>query len=168
MDREKKNKIVSSVKDDMESSASVIVVHNTGLTVSEISEFRRGLRDVGATCKVLKNTLIRLALLKTSHSDLVEVIKGPVALVFSNDILKASKVVTDYSKKNEKLLIVAGSASRGIMESSDIKYMASLPPLDEIRAKLLATLNHSATRVVQTIVAPARQLTGVFCSYSKK
>lgn len=168
MDREKKNKIVCSTKNDIDSAASVVVVKNIGLTVSEISEFRRGLHDIGASCKVLKNTLVRLSMLETSHSGLIEVIKGPVALVFSDDILKVSKAVIGYAEKNEKLLIVAGSAGKGVINSSDIEYMASMPPLDDIRARLVSALKHSALKVVQTVATPARQLTGVIYSYSKK
>lgn len=168
MDRQNKEQLISSMRQVLASSSLVVVTHQSGLTVSEVSELRRKVREAGASYKVLKNTLARLALFDTDHSELSEIMKGPTALAFSEDPVAAAKAVAEFAKKNDKLSIVGGSMGQGAMDATAIQALAKLPSLDELRAKLIAMLQAPATKVAGVLQAPAGQLARVFSAYGAK
>ena len=168
MDRQNKEQLVDSMRQALASSSLVVVTHQSGLTVDEASELRRKVREAGASYKVLKNTLARLALADTDHSELSEIMKGPTALAYSEDPVAAAKAVANFAKENEKLSIVGGSMGQGAMDTSQIQALAKLPSLDELRAKLVAMLQTPATKVASVTVAPAGQLARVFSAYGAK
>ena len=99
MDRQNKEHLISSMLQVLASSSLVVVTHQSGLTVSEVLELRRKVRESGSSYKVLKNTLARLALPDTDHSELSEIMKGPTALAFSEDPIAAAKVVAEFAEK---------------------------------------------------------------------
>ncbi|MCP4923528.1 MAG: 50S ribosomal protein L10 [bacterium] len=168
MDRQNKEQLIDSMRQVLASSSLVVVTHQSGLTVSEASELRRKIREAGASYKVLKNTLARLAFSDTDHSELAEIMKGPTALAFSEDPVAAARAVAEFAKENDKLSIVGGSMGQGAMDASAIHALAKLPSLDELRAKLIALLQAPATKVAGVLQAPAGQLARVFSAYGAK
>jgi len=168
VNREKKYRSVRFVNNIILSSHAVVIAHNLGLTVSKFSELRRSLYNSNANCIVLKNTLIRLSLLETIHSDLKEVIKGPVVLVCAKDIILLSKILVTFAKENSKFKIIAGSVGEGVVKLPEISYLADLPPLSNIRSKLVSIFNFPANKIVGIFSSPANRIAGVFLSYSKK
>ncbi|MAU40004.1 MAG: 50S ribosomal protein L10 [Kordiimonas sp.] len=165
MDRSQKREAVAFLKDVFSSSASVVVVHNTGLTVSEMSDLRTQMREAGASFKVAKNRLARLALDGTEFDSIAELLTGPTALGYSEDPVASAKVLVKFAKDNEKLVILGGAMAGQALDVNGVEALAELPSLDELRGKLVGVLAAPATKVAQVLQAPAGQLARVFGAY---
>jgi len=146
----------------------VIVAHYKGLTVAEMTELRRAVRAAGAGFKVTKNRLAHLAFAGTKYEKVVPLFKGPTALTYANDPVSAAKALSEFAKKQEKLVLLGGAFGETVLDKAAIQHLASLPSLDELRAKILAILNTPATRIAGVLQAPAGQLARVFGAYAKK
>ncbi len=168
MDRSEKEALVASMRTVFEETTLVVVTHQTGLTVSQMTDLRRRMRDAGASYKVTKNRLARLALEGTKFSGISDLFKGPTAIAYSADPVAAAKVAVTFAKDNEKLLIVGGAMGEQLLDQDGIKALASLPSLDELRAKLVGLIGTPATRVAQVLQAPAGQLARVVNAYAQK
>jgi large subunit ribosomal protein L10 len=136
--------------------------------VSEVSDLRRKVRAAGASYKVSKNRLTRLALEGTAFKDIGPLLVGPTAIASSKDPVAAAKAISAFAKDNEKLTIVGGSLDGQTLDADGVKQLASLPSLDELRAKLLALLQTPATRIAGVVQAPAGQLARVFGAYGSR
>ena len=165
MDRTKKEKLVAELHDTFSKSALVVVTHQSGLTVTEVSDLREKMREAGAGFKVTKNTLAQLALKGTEFEHLSDQFIGPTAVAFSEDPVAAAKVAVEFGKKNEKLTVIAGGLGEQNLDAASVKALASLPSLDELRGKLVGLLQAPAGKVVGTLQAPAGQLARVFGAY---
>lgn len=168
MDRSQKEKQVAEMRDIFSEASLVVVAHQSGLSVSEVTELRSKMRDAGARFKVTKNRLARLAIEGTSFSELTDLFKGPTAIAYSTDPVAAAKVAADFAKSNDKLTILAGSLQGKLLEKDGVMELAKLPSLDELRAKLVGMLQTPATRVAGVMQAPAGQLARVFGAYGAK
>jgi large subunit ribosomal protein L10 len=149
-------------------SGVVVVAQNTGLTVAELTSFRRRMRDAGGKVKVVKNRLAKLALRGTKAEPIADLFKGPTLVAYSSDPVSAPKVATDYAKANEKLVILGGAMGSTALKPDGVKALASLPSLDELRAKIVGMIKTPATRVAQVISAPAGQLARVISAHAEK
>ena len=117
----------------------MVVTHHSGLTVAEVTDLRRQMREAGAGFKVTKNRLARLALEGTRFKELSPLFTGPTAIAYSKDPVAAAKVAVAYAKDNDKLAIFGGSDGRdSCLMPTAIKRSPTLPSLDELRASLLA------------------------------
>ena len=168
MDRSGKQKLVSEIKETLSDAQLVVITHQSGLTVAQVSDLRRKMRAAGAGYKVAKNRLAMLALKGTKYEGLEKLLKGPTAIAFSSDPIAAAKVAVTFANSNEKLKIVGGSMGADVLGPDAIKALATLPSLDELRAKLVGMLQTPATRVATILQAPAGQLARVFGAYAKK
>ena len=168
MDRSGKQKLVSEIKETLSDAQLVVITHQSGLTVAQVSDLRRKMRAAGAGYKVAKNRLAQLALKGTKYEGLEKLLKGPTAIAFSSDPIAAAKVAVTFAKGNEKLKIVGGSMGADVLGPDAIKALATLPSLDELRARLVGMLQTPATRVATILQAPAGQLARVFGAYAKK
>jgi len=168
MDRSEKEQLVSSLRQGLTESALVIVAHQTGLTVAEVSDLRRKMRDAGAQYKVAKNTLARLAVAGTPNEGVTSLLSGPTALAYSKDPVAAAKVSIKFANDNEKFKVIGGVLDGKILTSKEIDTLSKLPSLDELRAKILAIISTPATRVAGILQAPAGQLARVFSAYGNK
>lgn len=121
-----KKQVVSEIQDLVKESESVIIFTYQGLTVSDLSVLRRKLRDVDATVKVFKNTLVKRAL-DDLELDLSEFLEGPNAMLFGKNLLEPIKVLSDYAKENDKLDIRVGIISGKPADLDTIKEYASIP-----------------------------------------
>ena len=157
MNREEKAQLLSELNELFNNSEVVVVSHYKGLTVAEVSELRNNVRKAGAGFKVTKNRITRLALKGTKFEGLIDLFKGPTAIAFAPDPISACKACVEFAKTNEKLLIVGGAMGTGVISIDEIKKLASIPSMDELRAKIIGLLQ-----------APAAQLARVTKAYSEK
>jgi len=167
VDRSHKEAFIASVE-KIVSSPIVIVAHFQGMTVKEITDLRRQARAVGAAVKVTKNTLARRALKGKAFEKLGDLFTGATAVIHANDSLAAAKVVVNYAKDNEKLVILGAALDEAVIDVSTVKTLASLPSLDALRAKLLGLLNAPATKIAGVLQAPAGQLARVISAFASK
>ena len=168
MDRSQKEELVASLHKTFAETNLVVVTQQTGLTVSEASALRRQMREAGASYKVTKNRLTRLALEGTKFEALKELFTGPTAIAVSEDPVAAAKVAVAFAKENDKLTIVGGAMGETTLDPDAIKALATLPSLDELRGKLIGVLQAPATKVAGVVQAPASQLARVFSAYGSQ
>ncbi len=165
MERAAKEAWVSDMANIMTNTQVVIVAHYKGLTVSEMSELRGKVREAGAGFKVTKNRLTKLALKGTTYETLTELFSGPTAIAYSDDPVAAAKALSVFAKENDKLQLVAGAFGEHQLDVQGIKKLATMPSLDELRAKIVALISTPATRIAGVTQAPAGQLARVFGAY---
>lgn len=168
MDRSQKKELVASLHKTFAETNLVVVTQQSGLTVTEASALRRRMREAGASYKVTKNRLTRLALEGTRYETLKELFTGPTAIACSDDPVAAAKVAVAFAKENEKLTIVGGAMGETTLDPDAIKALATLPSLDELRGKLIGVLQAPATKVAGVVQAPAAQLARVFSAYGSQ
>ncbi len=166
--RSQKEALVASLKQTFGEVNLVVVTQQSGMTVSEASDLRRQMREEGASYKVTKNRLTRLALEGTKFEALTPLFTGPTAIAYSDDPVAAAKVCVEFAKKNEKLTIVGGAMGVQMLDKSGIETLAKLPSLDELRGKLIGVLQAPATKVAGVVQAPAGQLARVFSAYGSQ
>ena len=168
MDRAQKKELVAELNQTFEGAGLVVVTHQTGMTVGESSELRGQIRAAGAGFKVTKNRLTRLALEGTKYQTLQSLFTGPTAIAYSEDPVAAAKVCVEFANKNEKLTIVGGALGDKVLDVNEVKALAKLPSLDELRGKIIGVLQAPATKVAGVIQAPAGQLARVVSAYASK
>ena len=168
MDRAEKAEAVSSLNATLSNAAAVVIVRNLGLTVAQSTVLREQMRNAGASFKLTKNRLAKIALDGTSYTGLGDLLTGPTAIASSTDPVAAAKIAVEFAKTNDKLEIVGGGMGDVVLDVDGVKALASLPSLDELRAKLIGLLQAPATKVAQIAAAPAGQLARVFGAYGAK
>jgi large subunit ribosomal protein L10 len=168
MDRAEKAAAVADLKQTFSEVGVVVVTRNLGLTVAQSTDLRTKMREAGAVYKVSKNKLARIALDGTDYLSLGDLLTGPVGLATSIDPVAAAKVVVDFAKTNDKLEIVGGSMGATALNVDGVKALATLPSLDELRAKIVGLLVAPATKLATVTQAPAAQLARVFNAYAEK
>ncbi len=166
MERAQKVEIVASLHEIFANAGLVVVARQQGLTVAEAIELRRKMGEAGATYRVIKNRLARIALEDTPYSGLSDLFAGPTAIAFSDDPVAAAKVVVDYAKGNEKLIVLGGGLGEDRLDADRVKALASLPSLDELRGKVVGLLQAPATKVAGVLQAPGGQLARVLGAYA--
>ncbi len=168
MDRSQKERVVATLHQIFANAALMVVTHQVGLTVVEATDLRRRMDEAGATYRVTKNRLARIALRDTKYAELSDLFSGPVAIAYSDDPVAAARVAVDYAKKNDKLEIVGGALGESVLDVAGVKALASLPSLDELRGMIVGLLQAPATKVARVLQAPACQLARVTNAYATK
>lgn len=168
MERNEKTNLVSSMRENLLAANLVVVTSQSGLTVSEVSDLRSKMRESGASYKVMKNTLARIAVKDTDYEGISELLTGPTALAYSEDPIAAAKVAVNFSEQNEKLQILGGCYGNQVLDANGVKALAKLPSLDELRGKLVGLLVAPATKIARVVQAPAGQLARVCSAYGSK
>lgn len=168
MDRARKEELVVELNGAFTDAALVVVTQQSGLTVAESTDLRRRMRDENASFKVTKNRLVKLALIGTPYEGIADLFEGPTAIAYSADPVAAARVAVNFSKENDKLVVVGGAMAENQLDAAGIKALAALPSLDELRGKLLGLLNAPATKVAGVLQAPAGQLARVFSAYANQ
>lgn len=168
MDRERKREFVAGLAQVFAETSMVVVTRNQGLTVAEATDLRRRMRAAGATYRVAKNRLATRALEGTKFVGLQPLLKGPTALAWATDPVAVAKAAVDYSKANEKLVVVGGALGERALDAAGVRALAELPPLEQLRANLLGLIGTPATRVAGTVQASAGQLARVFGAFARK
>lgn len=168
MDRAEKREAVAALNQVFTDAGVVVVAHYAGLTVAQMSALRRQMRAAGGAAKVAKNRLAQLALDGTDVAHIAPLLKGPTVLFYSQDPVAAPKVAVDFAKGNEQLVILGGAMGATSLNADGVKALASLPSLDELRAKLIGLIQAPATKIAQLQTAPAAKLARVFGAYAKR
>lgn len=168
MERAAKKELVTALNDVFKTSNVVVVAHYAGLTVSQMQTLRKQMKLAGASVKVAKNRLAKLALEGTDASVVVPLLKGPTVIAYSGDPVAAPKVATDFAKANEKFVILGGAMGKTALNPDGIKALAALPSLDELRAQIVGLLQAPATKVVRLLNAPATKVARVVHAYATK
>jgi large subunit ribosomal protein L10 len=156
--RSDKNDFVQNLKEELESSSSVIVSHYAGLSVLETDNLRKEMRANGAKFKITKNRLTKIALVDTPFESIAELFSGPTAIAYSSDPVAPAKVSVNFEKKFENFKIIGGSYEGEKIDINKINFLATLPSLDQIRGKLLSLLNAPAQKIISVVQVPGRQL----------
>jgi large subunit ribosomal protein L10 len=168
VERSQKEKLVATLQHALADTTCVVITHQTGLTVAEVTELRRQMRAAGASFKVTKNRLAKRALVGTRFEQIAPLFTGPTAIAYSRDPVAAAKIAVEFANRNEKLRIVGGSLGDRQLDAEGVKSLATLPSLDQLRAKLVGLLQAPASRLVGTLQAPGSQLARVLDAYAKK
>ena len=158
MKRSEKNDFVSKMKEEFKNSSSIVVAHYSGLSVSETDSLRNEMRSNGAKFKVTKNRLTKIALTGTPYESIEDLFNGPTAIAYSSDPVAPARVSVEFEKKYENFKILGGSYEGEKIDNAKINFLATLPSLDQIRAKLLRLLNAPAQKIASITQAPGGQL----------
>ena len=167
MNKDEKAETVSALKRLFDETDSLVVAHYTGLTVAEMTDLRSRMRAAGAKLRVAKNTLALRALEGTRFEGVKDLFTGPTAIAVSKDPVAAAKVVAGFAKTNAKLVIVGGALKSERLDANRVKELASLPSLDELRAKILSLLQTPATRIAAVLQAPSGAMARVLAARGK-
>jgi large subunit ribosomal protein L10 len=168
MDRSQKADAVAALNATFNEVGVVVVTRNLGMTVAQTTALRTKMRDAGASFKVSKNSLAKLAIANTDYAGIDDILTGPVALATSVDPVAAAKIVVEFAKTNDKLEIVGGAMGSLVLNPDGVKALATMPSLDELRAKLIGLVQAPATKIAQLATAPAAKLARVFGAYATK
>lgn len=168
MTRARKAEEVEAYKKRFEESEGVIVTHNLGLTVEQITNLRSELRKEGASFKITKNSLAKRALQGTNYEQLADMFTGPVGVATSQDPASAAKVISKFAKTNDRLAIVGAGLGVHVLDAEGVQQLAKLPSLDELRGKLVGLIQAPAQKIAGVVSAPAGQLARVVGAYAAK
>ena len=168
MDRSQKANAVAELNATFNEAGVVVITRNLGMTVAQSTARRVKMREGGASVKVSKNSLAKLAIANTDYAGIGDMLTGPVALGTSVDPVAAAKTVVEFAKTNDKLEVVGGAMGSLILNADGIKALASMPSLDQLRGTLIGIIQAPATKIAQLATAPAAKLARVFGAYATK
>lgn len=151
LSREQKTTIVAELKELSQTAQSVVIAEYRGIDVSSVTELRKQARAAGVTLRVLKNTLVKRALEDTVYGCLADQLKGPLIYAFSEDPVSSAKVLSEFAKKEQKLVIVGGAMPNYPMNAQGVQALASMPSREELLAKLLGTMQAPISKFVRTL-----------------
>ncbi len=168
MERAEKHEFVTALNNELGDTGVVVVAHYAGLSVAQMTALRASVRAAGGSVKVAKNRLVKLALQGTELEHITDLFSGPTLIAYSEDPVAAPKAVVDFAKTHDQFVILGGALGSTNLNPEGVKSLATMPSLDELRAKLVGMIQTPATRIAQVVNAPAGQLARVFGAYAKK
>lgn len=162
MPRPDKVEKVATIKELFAANQAVMVTEYRGLTVEDMAELRKSLRDSGVELKVTKNTLMRIAVQETEYEPILSLIEGPVALAYiQDDVVKAAQSLVAYARRNPKLKIRGGLVEGKVVQGPDVRVIATLPPREVMLAQLVGTIKAPLNNLVGVLSGPTRGLVRV-------
>lgn len=164
VDRAQKKELVATLHDTLSRTAVVVVAHYSGLTVAQMTMLRRQMKQAGGQVRVAKNRLVKLALEGTEKTAMADLLTGPTCLAYSDDPVIAPKILVDFAKGNDKLVILGGVMGAKALDPEGVKSLASLPSLDELRARIVGLVQAPAAKIARTIKEPGAQLARVLAA----
>ena len=168
MDKVKKQEYIEKMSSQFDKSEAVIVTHYQGLTMQQLDDLRSRMREHGIQFKITKNRITKLALQKTRCKELSDLFSGPTAVALSEDAIISAKILTKFSKENSKLKILGGIMGSDILDLAGVQNVATLPTLDEARAKIVGILRSPAQKIASILLAPASKIAILALEKSKK
>ena len=168
MDRAEKRELVTGLNEAFSSAGSVVVAYYAGITVAQMNDLRSKMRVAGGTVKVAKNRLARIALQGTESESIQNLFIGQTLIAYSEDPVTAPKIASDFAKTNDRLVILGGAMGTTALNADGVKALATMPSLDELRARIVGMIATPATRIAQVVNAPAAQLARVIGAYARK
>ena len=168
MNKEQKKNYIAEMTTQFENSKAVMVTHYQGLTMTQLDELRSKMREHGIIFKITKNRITKLALEKTRCKDLSNLFSGPTAVALSKDAITSAKILTNFSKENKNLKILGGIMGNDILDVAGVQNVATLPTLDEARAKIIGILRSPAQKIASILLAPGSKIAILALEKSKK
>ena len=168
MDRAEKKQLVAHLNGVFKKTAVVVVAHYSGLTVAQLQILRKQMRQAGASVEVAKNRLAKIALEGTEVASIGSLLRGPTLIAYSDDPVAAPKVAAAFAKDYEKFVLLGGAMGKTSLNVDGVKALATLPSLDELRAKIVGLVQAPATKLAQLSTAPAAKLARVFGAYGNQ
>lgn len=168
MDRAEKAEFVASLQGALSTSSSVVVAHYAGLSVSKMENLRVQMKQAGGQVKVAKNRLAKLALKQTELADISDLLTGPTLIAYSDDPVTAPKIAVAFAEKNDAFVILGGAMGSTELDPNGVKSLASMPSLDELRAKIAGMLTQPAAKIASVTQAPGAQVARVIAAYADK
>jgi len=168
MNKEQKRNYITEMTANFENSEAVLVTHYQGLTVKQLDELRKQMREQGIQFKITKNKITKLALEKTKCKDLANLFTGPTAVALSKDAISSAKILTKFSKENNNLKILGGIMGKDLLDVAGVAKVATLPTLEEARAKIVGILRSPAQKITSILLAPASKIAILALEKSKK
>ena len=164
MDRAQKRELVASLNEQWKGSGVIVVAHYKGMTVAQMTDFRRRMKEAGGAVKVAKNKLAKLAVKDTDVSAISDLLTGQTCVAYSDDPVSAARISVRYSKENDKLVILGGAMGKNRLDSNAVKALADLPSLDELRGKLIGLLQAPASKIARILNEPGGMLARVLAA----
>jgi len=168
VDRAQKEKVVEELGQIFESSGVVVVAHYEGMTVSEMQDLRGKMTAAQGSVRVAKNKLARIALEGQPCASIADYLTGMTVLAYSEDPVAAAKVVQDYSKENDKLVILGGSMGENALDPAGVKAVAAMPSRDELIASIAGCIGAPAANIAGAIGAPASNIASILSTIEEK
>jgi len=160
--------MVASLHEVFVKTSVVVVAHYSGLTVAQMQTLRKQMKQAGARVQVAKNRLAQIALKGTDVASVGPLLKGPALIAYSDDPVAAPKVAVAFARDYEKFVLLGGAMGKTALDVDGVKALATMPSLDELRAKLVGLIQAPATKLAQLTNAPAAKLARVFGAYAKQ
>ena len=168
MSKEAKKIYVEEMKKNFSSNEAVLIAQYQGLNVNELDELRNELRQKGILFKITKNRITKIAIKETPVKDLEKYFTGPTAAAISSDAITTAKILTKFAKSHEKLKIVAGFMDGKVLDQKEVAIIATLPSLDEARAKIIGILATPAQKLISILLAPGSKIANLARAKSLK
>jgi len=168
VDRTEKKEFVADLRGVFSKTAVVVVAQYSGLTVAQMQNLRRQMRQAGAKVQVAKNRLAKIALEGTAVASIGTLLRGPTLIAYSDDPVAAPKAAVTFAKDNEKFVLLGGAMGTTALNPDGVKALATMPSLDELRARLVGLIQAPATKLAQLSTAPAAKLARVLKAYADK
>jgi len=158
MNKNKKKFYIEEMKEFFNKTSSVFVTHYQGLTVKQIDQLRSEMRNHGILFKITKNRITKLALEGSKFKKLENLFSGPTAVAFSDDAITSAKILTKFAKSNSNLKIIGGIMEEEPLSIEDVEKIATLPTLNEARAKIVGILTAPAQKIMSILLAPGSKI----------
>ncbi len=168
MDRAQKEKTVEELGQIFESSGVVVVSRYAGLTVAEMQDLRAKMREAGGSVRVAKNKLAKIALEGKANASIADLLNGMTVFAYSEDPVAAAKVVQDYAKGNDKLVILGGAMGETELDPAGVKAVAAMPSRDELIASIVGCIAAPAANIAGAIGAPASNIASILSTIEDK
>ena len=168
MNKEQKKIYISEIQNFINTNDSVLVTHYQGLTVKQLDELRAEMRKNGIIFKITNNRITKLALKNTKYKDITDLFSGPTAVALSKDAITSSKILSKFSKNNQNLKILGGFMGKEVLKLEDVLKIATLPTLNEARAKIAGILTDSVQKIMSILLAPGSKIAILALAKSKK
>ena len=168
MNKEQKKNYIKDMTSQFENSEAVLVTHYQGLNMKQLDNLRKQMREHGIQFKITKNRITKLALQNSRCKDLANLFTGPTAVALSKDVISSAKILMKFSKENKNLKILGGIMGNDVLDVAEVAKVATLPTLEEARAKLIAILRSPAQKIVSILLAPASKIAILALEKSKK
>jgi len=151
LDLQKKEAVVAEVAKQVATAQAIVLAENRGMPVSAMTQLRAKARASGVYFRVVKNTLVRRAVVGTPFEKLSDQMVGPLTYGISRDPVAVAKVLNDFAKTHEKFVITAGAMAGKVMSPKEITALAGLPSRDELLSKLMGTMQAPIAKLVRTM-----------------
>ena len=168
MNKEQKKNYINDMTSQFENNEAVLVTHYQGLNMKQLDDLRKQMREYGIQFKITKNRITKLALQNSRCKDLANLFTGPTAIALSKDVISSAKILMKFSKENKNLKILGGIMGKNLLDVAEVAKVATLPTLEEARAKIIAILRSPAQKIASILLAPASKIAILALEKSKK